>query len=263
MLDLESKLAKAQELGIQATKEVQLAARQVVLENGRLRELLRLVGFADEDIDTWAVCRENGDRTSCDRQLEIAQRAGRVGTFSQPQKEETKKTATPHLDEDASGKETRTTGSVSESGDRTSHHTVELVGNKPYSPDPSDSRAAGRVRGATAASEDASTPKVESRACRGEEVLPCKLLTRLAENPATDVTLVPAPPGSGELLQDAACHGDIECRKAYDMLIAHAASEEKMDYVARALEGGCTANGSGGCGVKSKVILQALDHLFG
>ncbi|KAK0741590.1 hypothetical protein B0T21DRAFT_359714 [Apiosordaria backusii] len=254
VLDLESKLAEARETGIQATKEVQQAACQVVLENGRLRELLRLVGFADEEIDVWAGCGGNGDRANCGRQLEIEQLARRVGTFAASQK-----------NEDASGKQTLTPGSVSESGGGgTPHCTMEPSQNKPSSPDPSDPRAAAAGRDPTAASEEASIsePEVESVARHGE-VPSCKLLTRLAENPAADITMVPAPLDSGELPQGAACDGDIECRKAYDMLIPYAVSEEKMDYVARALEGGCKAKGNGGCAVKSNVILQALDHMLG
>lgn len=267
MLELESKLAEAREAGIQATKEVQLAARQVVHENGRLRELLRLVGFADEDIDVWAGCGENGDRLNCSRRLEIEQLARRVGTSTASRKkEEMERMAIPHLDEKASGKETSTPGSVSEiGGGGTPHRTIEALEDKPYSSDPSDPRAAAAVRDATAASEETSIPEpeVESRARHGEEVPSCKLLTRLAKNPAADITMVPAPLDIGELPQGAACDGDIECRKAYDMLIPYAVSEEKMDYVARALEGGCKAKGNGACAVKSRVILQALDHMLG
>ena len=47
--DLERRLAEAREQGVNATMEVQSAARKVVEENGRLRELLRLAGFADEE----------------------------------------------------------------------------------------------------------------------------------------------------------------------------------------------------------------------
>ncbi len=93
---------------------------------------------------------------------------------------------------------------------------------------------------------------------------PCKLVTRLAENPAADITQVPVPPSSVDSLQDAACHGgDVECRKAYEMLMRYATSEEKIDYIAQELESGCTANGKGGCAVKSKVVWKALDDMCG
>ncbi|KAH8656300.1 hypothetical protein BGZ61DRAFT_309996, partial [Ilyonectria robusta] len=49
--DLERMLKEARERGVQATKEVQLAAQQVVQENARLRELLGLAGFSHEDVD--------------------------------------------------------------------------------------------------------------------------------------------------------------------------------------------------------------------
>lgn len=105
----------------------------------------------------------------------------------------------------------------------------------------------------------------------------CKLLTRLAENPSADITQVPASdlvttndapnPNEAQPCQDgetsASLGGVIECRKAYDMLIQYATTEEKMDTIAQALETGCTksGNGKGGCAVRSEVILQALDSV--
>jgi len=51
--DLERKLAETREQGVQATKEVQVAAQRIAHENTRLRELLRLNGIANEAIDAW------------------------------------------------------------------------------------------------------------------------------------------------------------------------------------------------------------------
>jgi hypothetical protein len=51
--DLERRLAEVGERGVQATREVQLAAQLVVRENASLRELLRRTGFDDEAIDAW------------------------------------------------------------------------------------------------------------------------------------------------------------------------------------------------------------------
>lgn len=58
MSDLERRLAEVREQGVQATREVQLAAQLVVRENASLRELLRRTGVDDEAIDA---CVRQGD----------------------------------------------------------------------------------------------------------------------------------------------------------------------------------------------------------
>lgn len=77
VLDLERRLEDVRKRGVQATKEVQTAARQVALENKRLRELLLLAGFETEHIDLWAKSGPDaGSRGGDDLALcEIEQRA--------------------------------------------------------------------------------------------------------------------------------------------------------------------------------------------
>merc|ERR1712098_453411 len=67
---LETKLRELQSQGVQATQEVQLSARKVVDDNGRLRALLRHVGVSDHVIDTWkpnAVNQSAEKRSGCDK----------------------------------------------------------------------------------------------------------------------------------------------------------------------------------------------------
>lgn len=52
--DLEQRLRRVQEHGVQATKEVQLAAQRVLKENIRLRQLLRHQGVDEYTISSWA-----------------------------------------------------------------------------------------------------------------------------------------------------------------------------------------------------------------
>ncbi len=52
--DLEQRLRRVQEHGVQATKEVQLAAQSVLKENIRLRQLLRHQGVDEYTISSWA-----------------------------------------------------------------------------------------------------------------------------------------------------------------------------------------------------------------
>ncbi|KAK3352734.1 hypothetical protein B0T25DRAFT_517953 [Lasiosphaeria hispida] len=233
--DLETKLAEAREQGVQATKEVQLAARQVALENGRLRDLLRLAGFSHGDIDSWrdAGCRGNGGdgdtSNSSDQHFQTEQKARRcAAALAAYQGADEREWMMP---------------------------LCEI--------------ACGSEKGLVKTIEAEKAEKAEKSSCtRHEQIIPsCKLITRLTENPAADITQVPAaaPLSSNEEPhQDAgASHGGggIECRKAYDMLIQYATTEDKMDTIARALESGCTKNGKGGCAVKSKVVLQALDDV--
>jgi hypothetical protein len=53
VLDLERRVAATREHGVQATKEVQLAAQRVTRENVKLRELLRRSGYSNCAIDAW------------------------------------------------------------------------------------------------------------------------------------------------------------------------------------------------------------------
>lgn len=93
---------------------------------------------------------------------------------------------------------------------------------------------------------------------------PCKLLSRLAENPGADLTQISVLPAADELVPAAGGDAEgVECAKAYEMLMSFATSEEKIDDVANALENGCMSNGQGGCAVKKKAIWQVLDGMVG
>lgn len=92
-------------------------------------------------------------------------------------------------------------------------------------------------------------------------VPPCKLLTRLKDNPWADISQVdifndeePKP----EIAEDG-----IPCSRAHQLLMHYATTESKLDAVAHVLEEGCVPNAGagGGCKVKSKTILQALDDI--
>ncbi|KAK4232980.1 hypothetical protein C8A03DRAFT_48321 [Achaetomium macrosporum] len=264
--DLERSLAESRVQGIKATKEVQLAARKVVAENGRLRELLRLVGFADEDIDVWAK-REHGgtkaDGTDCARRREIEQKARLYETFSAGHRglaieRETMGASQRNNRKREIGVAVNTPESIN-----TPSSTNEPV-VAPGSHKSPDSDAEMATCPTPAKSEAPAATQAETCASRGGGFGPCKLLSLLAENPAADITQVTAHPSSVDPLQGTVhSEGDVECGKAYEMLMRYATSEEKMDYVARALETGCTSTGQGACAVKKNVIWEALDGMCG
>ncbi|KAB5582669.1 hypothetical protein GE09DRAFT_277987 [Coniochaeta sp. 2T2.1] len=282
--DLETIRAEAREQGVQATKEVQLAARQVILKNGRLRDLLRLAGFSNADIDSWlaAGCGGPGgdaNKSNCDRQSHVEQKARRCATaLAACEETAAREWMTPSRDI-ARGKGPVKAIDVSDMAST----SQPLDTDDALTSDGSKSNASGRSPDFEAATAHMPVPSLitrtspipeaetSSHTCHNDKrITPsCKLLTRLTENPAADITQVPitVPSSSDdEPHQDAGASrggASIECREAYDMLIQYATTEEKMDTIARALESGCTKNGKGGCAVKAEVVLQALDHMCG
>ena len=265
--DLERRLAEAREQGVDATMEVQLAARKVVEENERLRELLRLAGFAVEEIDVWA---RRGHRSAnangavSPRRREIEHKAGQCMAFTADHKRpamEGEKTCSPsksnrkrEMDRDRNMSESISTP-TSTQGSLVS----EL--NTSNCPDTNTTTATGLV---VVTSEPPTAAKIETSTCHGKTIMPCQLVSRLAENPAADITQIPVRPSSADPLKDAQHYGgDVECGKAYEMLMHYATSEEKMEHVARALEGGCTSTGKGNCVVKKNVVWEALDSMCG
>ena len=264
--DLERRLAAAREQGIKATTEVQFAARNVVVENGQLRDLLRLAGFADEDIDVWTRHEPGGDDANganCARRREIERMARLCGTFTSGRGGgTTEEEKTSSLSKTNGNGKLGQAGNISESIDIPSSTEDPLVSE----PNPSNCPDFDTATACPApeTSEAPAAAQVKTQTCHDKQSMPCRLLSRLAENPATDITQVPVPPGSVDPLQDTAYHGgDVECGKAYEMLMRYATSEEKMDTVAQALEGGCTSTGKGRCVVKKNTIWEALDSMCG
>ncbi|KAM7191502.1 hypothetical protein V8F33_008853 [Rhypophila sp. PSN 637] len=251
--DLERRLADARAQGINATEQVQLAAYQVVAENSRLRELLQLAGFDNDDIGVWAKrehCGNSAEGSDCARRRKIEQRARLCATSSldpgDPAKEKEITGASRRCNRKSGA---GVPGTTPEKIDTPSHTNDETIGALGFhkSTDLNSHMATGAT---SSKSEAAATVQTESCAARGKGLGPCKLLSRLAEDPQEDIT--PAETEEG-----------VECKEAYEMLMRYAAFEDKMDYVARALETGCTSTGKGGCAVKKRVIWEALDGMCG
>ncbi|KAH6620866.1 hypothetical protein B0J18DRAFT_209754 [Chaetomium sp. MPI-SDFR-AT-0129] len=165
---------------------------------------------------------------------------------------------------DSRKREMRVVVNTPESTDTPSSTNEPAVAPGPLTSSGSDAEMATCPAPATSEPPAAAQPQPESCASLGGEVKPCKLLSLLAENPTADITQVPALPSSVDPPQGTVHgEGDVECGKAYEMLMRYATSEEKMDYVARALETGCSSTGKGACAVKKKVIWEALDGMCG
>ncbi|KAH7305594.1 hypothetical protein B0I35DRAFT_444084 [Stachybotrys elegans] len=264
--DLERRLAEAREQGIKATVEVQLEARRVIVENGRLRDLLLLAGFSDEDVNVWTTCGQGvngGDGAYHNRRRDVERRATLCATLTADSSivaTERVKTCSPdNTEENAAwcgSKDTAVSSDDSRNEELMAAHSEPL--NYPLS------KTTPAVCSPPATDQTSSTGDSSSDTIHKKELVPCKLLSLLAENPAADITQVPVPPDPVEPPHDEPNHdGNVECGKAYQMLISYATCEEKMDIVARTLEGGCTKIGKGGCAVKKTDIWQALDHMCG
>jgi hypothetical protein len=89
------------------------------------------------------------------------------------------------------------------------------------------------------------------------KLAPCKLMSRLAENPSADLTQIGV---SNHQVEEDEADG-VECSKAYKMLIQFVTTEEKLDTISRALESGCTRGLKGGCKVRNEAIWKAIDDV--
>jgi hypothetical protein len=247
--------------GVQATKEVQLAALQVVRENVRLRELIRQFGVDEKVIDGWV----RGERVEVDQ---IAQRNGSFAGTSpiseaKDAQSHVKPTTCPHRLAQ-SQREPRREEAVS--------YPCNVVSDSPCNAP----RLEGEALAPTAPIAKKCAKKCGSSSsnqtpCSGgnngvAELLspvtakPCKLVTHLTANPGADMTQLQVTEseheGNGE-------NGGVQCAKAYKLLIRYATTEEKLDYISQALEDGCVPNEGpeGGCKVKNSAIWAALDGL--
>ena len=248
VLDLERRLAETREQGVQATKEVQIAAHRVARENAKLRDLLRRIGYSEQAIDAWV--REDG----CERRhvLESTPEmsAQKVPSTCAPQ------TGRRFEARNASIKEGESAPmKASESDECSLKNSPSLVESS--------------IR-----KSEVAPPEVCTGICTKTSSLsgnpdsagaPCQLLTLLAENPAADIMQVPLStqlekqPCRTSKPEDCKSDG-VECSAAYKMLIQYATSEEKMDKIAAALESGCTPSAAGGCKVKKNVVWKLLDE---
>lgn len=251
MADLERKVADSREQGIQVTKEVQLAAQRVTRENARLKDLLRRTGYTDEVIDAWA--REDYlqftehpqlvlTSTPADGMRQVASACdSQRGRELEPQDVSVKEGKSVLVKTHEGGKCLTKSSLRMESHDKRSSESP--------------------IKGSSAVCAKSSSSSQFSDSVGA----PCKLVTLLAENPAADITQVQLLTESDHQQRNISNRDDcnldgIECSAAYKMLIQYAASEEKMDRIAAALEGGCTPSATGGCEVKKSVVWAALDE---
>jgi hypothetical protein len=269
--DLERSVREYQRKGVQATKEVQIAAQRVARENVLLRQLLRYQGIDNNVVDSWI--QKDDDRvnetgsTDCANsqqerhtQLELHQSV-RVSVLL-------KSCSSTHHEIQDEREEVSTNDKIGGKLPEYQPFTPkeeEMAGQYLPSPNCLSSRKCRQTSPVIAniSSPSFLTQPVIASIAEVSSVprpAPCKLMTQLAANPSADITQVPI-----ELDQiDKPGQADgVECSRAYEMLMQFATTEENLDAIALALENGCVANRGpgGGCKMKNTYIMKALDDI--
>lgn len=257
MSDLEHRLAELQKQGVQASKEIQLAAQHVVRENSSLRELLGLAGFSPDEINAWvrvSGCAQQtcAKRRACERKARecATSRAGIEGVMEDgsPPCGAVDSTLLPAPNPVA--------------GVLTMYEDVG-GGASPRSSPSETSMRLPSIDSLTGPHQQCSSvpslPGLPRPQVKGQA--PCKLLLRHHDGPGTDSTTQISADPTGPV-KDCQTKG-VECGKAYEMLARFATSEEKIDNIARSLEEGCTLDGRGGCAVRQDVVWKVLDTMCG
>lgn len=280
-LDLEQKLRQLQQKGVEATVEVQIAARRVAEENRHLRSLLNQLGASNEAISGWLKQRMEkpmSPNASGQQQLNSGVvEASEIRTEEKPY---------PQWEGHGSGK--RKSGNNNPENNEGNENRCQcqpLMATEMVSPDDipqGESYDSGKDK-SPAASKTVSAPsnncslinptqEKERPKCspsRQDQVkhtherppqqrtsTPCKLLSHLTTDSAGDVSqsisLSKVEPDPGNTADG------VPCSVAYSLLRQHATSEEKIDALARVLEEGCVPDRDGGCRVRHKMVAQAL-----
>ncbi|KAL4977561.1 hypothetical protein BDW66DRAFT_131957 [Aspergillus desertorum] len=280
-LDLEQKLRQLQQKGVEATVEVQIAARRVAEENQHLRTLLNQLGASNEAISGWLKQRTENpmspNASGHQQQLNSGVLvASEVRTEEKPY---------PQWEGHGSGKRESGTNNSNNEENENRRQCQPLMATEMVSPDDipeGESYASGKDKSPAASktvsassnncslinptrekerlkcspSRQAQVKHTRERPPQQRSSAPCKLLSHLTTDSAGDVSQIISlskdEPDPGNT-QDG-----VPCSVAYSLLRQHATSEEKIDALARVLEEGCVPDRDGGCRVKHKMVAQAL-----
>ncbi|OAL75386.1 hypothetical protein A7D00_0985 [Trichophyton violaceum] len=261
---LEKQLRQLQQEGVQATVEVQAAARHVAEENRYLRELCLVAGLSRQTVEEWL---QRKRQLETERQGPRQQRCGMdvASRTSDRTKQDidpgTQKDAVPHLDTPSATSSQQCLGKF-DSNDEI--RTLDASEAPIVSVSPAHSQTPSKAESSTciesSSSRSCQQRQVGKSACnKGLPTLPpCKILTRLAAEPHTDIAQLTATPDDG--LDPFQAGDEISCFRAHQLLMQYATSEEKLDAIAEVLENGCVPNAGpeGGCKIRGSTISQAL-----
>ncbi|KAL5362017.1 hypothetical protein BJX96DRAFT_153273 [Aspergillus floccosus] len=259
--DLERRLRKFEQEGVRATIEIQSAARKVAEENIYLRELLLAVGIDRSSVNDWITLRRSPDDAKdirhshefaigeiiCNKcKQDLSSAPSSQLQCSLPCNTVCQSSSCPLSD------------SIPKSADHSSSTTEDsqfpdMFSSPGWSKSTSDGRQENSCYDARLAPN---VPRSSQEGASPPPPAPCKLLTRLAANPSSDVSTILAGLETEDKVDRA--EGGLSCESAYKLLMQYATSEEKMEALARSLEEGCVPNSGGGCKVKNETVSQAL-----
>ncbi|GFG24088.1 hypothetical protein IFM61606_03987 [Aspergillus udagawae] len=258
--DLERRLRKFEQEGVRATVEIQTAAKKVAEENIYLRELLLVLGIDRLSVNDWITRRRSPDGAKDSHQChEVAGdricNKGKEGPSCAPSSQLQCSLPCNTVCQSSS---CPLSDSIPKPADHSSStaedsQVPDMFSSPGRSKSTSDSRQETSCHDAGLAPDEPRTPGEGSSR---PPPAPCKLLTRLAANPASDVSTILA--GLETEQKADRVEGGLPCESAYKLLMRYATSEEKIEALARSLEEGCVPNSSGGCKVKNQTVSQAL-----
>jgi hypothetical protein len=261
--DLERRLREFEQDGIRATIEVQSAAKKVAEENTYLRELLLALGLDQSAINEWVTARRrcSGDAMESTRKR-CRKRATREKTCNKAQEGESSggPSSQPRCSASCTTNPRANTSlsdeTVAKFADRLDvtkqsqvHDQISLLKEDVCSSDNTQENI----------NHEGPSPRESINSEEGPsqpQSAPCKLLARFAADPSSDVSQILA--GSEIRSKSDGTDGALPCESAYKLLMQYATSEEKLEALARTLEGGCVPNADGGCQVKNETVSQAL-----
>ncbi|KAL2862288.1 bZIP transcription factor [Aspergillus lucknowensis] len=259
-LDLEQQLRQFQQKRIEATVEVQTAAKLVAEENRHLRSLLYHLGVDDSAIAAWLASHAISKTTTA-----------LPGQQERPKVQAAASTCVSNagLSVDPQAQCNREQESSDNDWSLTACETLSLRSNSPRNSDCVYDRAPEVMKPASSFSGTAeSSLPARGRVSPNQptqtnhaphEASPCKLLSRITADSVGNMPQVINP--SVEEMEHGLSQDGISCSAAYQLLMQHATSEEKINSLARTLEEGCVPISQGGCQVKTKTVAEALVNI--
>ncbi|KAI9924177.1 hypothetical protein MW887_007127 [Aspergillus wentii] len=267
MVDLERRLREFEQEGIQATIEMQCAAKKVAEENIHLRELLLEIGIDRSTVNDWITRRRSSSDAMDIGQIHCHKIATGNSICNKAKQRDPSSAPLPKPQCSLPCNTACQSGSspLSDSFPKSAEHSSPTTKDSQI-PDrfssPRRNKSASSSRDGNSIHDAGLPPSEPSTLGEGSSPLPsapCRLLTRLAANPGSDVSTILA--GAESEHKPDSAKGSLPCESAYKLLMRYATSEEKMEALAQSLEEGCVPNSGGGCSVKNEKVSQALLYI--
>jgi hypothetical protein len=240
--------------------EVQAAAKLVAEENQNLRSLLYHLGVDDSAIAGWLAFHATsktmtaitGHQERPKVPAAASTCASNVGLAVNPQAQCNREQESSDNDPSLTACETLSPHSNSPSHSDCAYDRAPMV-MKPASSFSDTAGSSLPTQGRVSSNQPTQTNHAQHAAS------PCKLLSRITTDSAGNTSQVINP--SVEETEHDLSQDGFSCSAAYQLLMQHATSEERINSLARTLEEGCVPTSKGGCKVKTKTLAEALVNI--